>query len=70
MTASYQIQHIADDNRIAFQGQFYAAEELREALWLVQIELRNGLPKREQAEAKRQIAQYKGLLAALREVGA
>ncbi|MGO9545739.1 MAG: hypothetical protein ACLPPF_13220 [Rhodomicrobium sp.] len=70
MTNSYQIQQIVSDSRISYAGQSYAEDELREAIWLVTIELRNGLPKRERIEAKRQIAQFETLLAALREVSA
>ncbi len=68
MTNPFQIQQIASDIRIGYLGQSYAEDELREAIWLVTLELRNGLPKRERIEAKRQIAQFETLLAALREV--
>ncbi len=67
MTNSFQIQQIAGDIRIGYLGQSYAEDELREALWLVNMELRAGLPKRERIEAKRQIAQFETLLGALRE---
>jgi hypothetical protein len=70
MTASYRIQQIAGNNRIEYQGHFYAAEELVETIWIVNMELRNGLPKRERVAAKWQIARYEALLAALREAGA
>jgi hypothetical protein len=70
MTISYQIQHIAGDNRIAYQGHLYAEDELIETIWLVNMELRNGLPMRERAEAKGQIAEYEKLLDALRSAGA
>ena len=70
MTISHQIPHTADDIRIEFRGQFYAEDELREELWLVNIELRNGLPKREQTEAKRQIAGIEKALNILRDTGA
>ncbi|MDD4616740.1 MAG: hypothetical protein PHW76_06480 [Alphaproteobacteria bacterium] len=69
MTISHQIQNIAGVLRIEYQGHFYAEDELREAIWLVNIELRNGLPKREKIEAKRQIEQYERLLDALRSAG-
>ena len=67
MTNSYQVQHNAGDIRIEYLGQIYAEDELHEAIWLVNIELRNGLPKRERIEAKHQIAQFQTLLNALRE---
>ena len=51
---------------IAYQGHFYSEDELREALWLVQIELRNGLPKDEKREAEQQILELNGLLKCLR----
>ena len=58
MNTSHQIQNISGVLRIEHQGYFYAEDELREAIWLINIELRNGLPKREKIEAKRQIDQY------------
>ncbi len=67
MTNSYRILKNAGDIRIDYQGQFYAEDELHEAIWLVNIELRGGLPKREQIEAKRRIAQFKNLLKSLQE---
>ena len=70
MTISYRIQQNAGDICIEYQGHLYAEDELNEALWLVNIELRNGLPRRERIEAKRQIAQFKTLLAAFREASA
>lgn len=70
MTNSYRIQKNAGDISIEYLGQIYAEDELCEALWLVNIELRNGLPKREQIEAKRQIAQFETLLNVLREASA
>jgi hypothetical protein len=51
---------------IAYQGHFYSEDELREALWLVQIELRNGLPEDEKREAEQQITELHALLKALR----
>ncbi|OIR00516.1 hypothetical protein GALL_173890 [mine drainage metagenome] len=57
-------------DRITEGGEFFAAEELHEAIWLVSIELRNGLPKRERNAAKHQIVRYQALLDALREAGA
>ncbi|WP_156518951.1 hypothetical protein [Thalassospira indica] len=51
--------------RIAYQGHFYSEDELREALWLVQIELRNGLPEEEKREAEQQILELNGLLKSL-----
>ncbi len=70
MTNSYQIQQIAGDIRIDYLGQSYAEDQLIEEIWLVNIELRSGLPKRERIEAKRQIAQFERLLDGLREAGA
>ena len=67
MTISHQIQRTDNDIRIEYRGQFCAEDELREELWLVNMELRNGLPKREQAEAKRQIAGIEERLNVLRE---
>ena len=40
-------------------------DELRESIWLVNMELRNGLPRRERIEAKRQIAEMEAALKAL-----
>ncbi|MCK2167188.1 hypothetical protein [Thalassospira xiamenensis] len=51
--------------RIAYQGHFYSEDELREALCLVQIELRNGLPEDEKREAEEQITELNGLLKSL-----
>ena len=70
MNTSHQIQQIAGVLRIDYQGYFYAEDELHEALWLVNIELRNGLPKRERIEAECQIEQYEKLLTTLRSAGA
>ncbi|WP_417813022.1 hypothetical protein [Thalassospira alkalitolerans] len=52
-------------HRIAYQGHFYSEDELREAIWLVQIELRNGLPEDEKREAERQISELISLLKSL-----
>lgn len=51
---------------IAYQGHFYSEDELHEALWLVQIELRNGLPADEKRDAEEQIIELNGLLKSLR----
>jgi len=67
MTASHKLQKISGVLRIEHQGHFYAEDELRESIWLVNIELRNGLPKRERAKAKRQIRLYEKLLNVLRK---
>ena len=56
--------------RIEFCGRIYAEDDLQEAIWLVNRELRSGLPKSEQIEAQGQITQYEGLLTALRSAGA
>ncbi|OHV80372.1 hypothetical protein [Ensifer sp. LCM 4579] len=53
---STQIISTNDIIRVEFCGQFYAEDELREAIWLTNIELRNGLPKRERVAAQQQIA--------------
>ncbi|WP_022730093.1 hypothetical protein [Thalassospira lucentensis] len=53
-------------HRIAYQGHLYSEDELREALWLVQVELRNGLPADEKREAEQQILELNGLLKSLR----
>lgn len=70
MTAAYRILNNSGELRIETGGRIFAEDELREALWLVNIELRAGLPRREQIEAKHQIAQYEELLSALRSAGA
>ena len=65
MTKAYRIQN----NRIEFSGQSFAEDELHEAIWLVNIELRAGLPKGEQIEARQRIKQYEAMLSALRGAG-
>ena len=70
MTKAYRILNNSGEIHIEFAGRAFAEDELREALWLVNIELRAGLPRREQIEARRQIAQYEALLSALRRAGA
>lgn len=55
----------AHDIRAQYSGHFYAEDELRESIWLVNMELRNGLPRRERIEAKRQIAEMEAALKAL-----
>jgi hypothetical protein len=57
-------------DRITEGDETFAADELHEALWLVQIELRNGLPKRERELAQCQIVRFQALLDALRSAGA
>lgn len=69
MTHSHSIQTISGEPRIAFGGRFYAEDELCEELWLINTELRAGLPKGEQIEAKRQISLYEELLSFLRSTG-
>jgi len=69
MTISYRILQTAGDNRIEFCGQTYAEDELQEAIWLVNRELRAGLPRRERIEAQQQITQYEAMLDALRSAG-
>lgn len=63
---SIQLDH-AQDICIAYRGHLTAEDELREEIWLVTIELRNGLPKRERIDAERQIAQCETLLDRLRK---
>ncbi len=70
MTITHRILNNSGERRIELDGRAFAEDELREALWLVNIELRAGLPRREQIEARRQIARYEGLLSALRSAGA
>lgn len=70
MTTAYRILNNSDELRIEFGGQTYAEDTLCEALWLVNVELRAGLPRREQIKAKQQIAQFETLLDALREAQA
>ena len=55
----------AHDIRVEYRGQFHAEDELRESIWLVNMELRSGLPRRERIEAKRQIAEMETALKAL-----
>jgi hypothetical protein len=52
-------------NSIEYHGHLYAADELRESIWLAKIELRAGLPKRECIEAQQQIAEMESRLRAL-----
>jgi hypothetical protein len=52
-------------NRIEYCGQLYAEDELRESIWLVNMELRAGLPKRERIKAQRQIVEMESRLQAL-----
>jgi hypothetical protein len=52
-------------NRIEYRGQLCAEDELRESIWLVNMELRGGLPKRERIEAQQQIAEMESCLRAL-----
>ena len=70
MTISYRILQTTEYNRIEFSGQTYTEDELHEAIWLVNMELRAGLPKRERIEAQRQITQYEAMLDAFRSKGA
>lgn len=69
MTISYRILQTAGDARIEFEGYAYAEDELHEAIWLHNIELRGGLNKRERKESLQRIAQYEELLSALRSAG-
>ena len=55
----------AHDIRVEYRGQFHAEDELRESIWLVNMELRNGLPRRERIEARQEIAEMETALKAL-----
>ena len=44
-------------DRIEYRGHFHTEDELRESIWLANIEMRAGLPKREHIEAQQQIAE-------------
>ena len=66
MTISYRILNSYAYPVIEFGGQVYGEEDLCDTIWLVQKELRHGLPRKERIEAQRQIAQYQTLLDALR----
>ena len=57
--------NFAHDIRVEYRGQFYAEDELRESIWLVNMELRNGLPRRERIEARQEIAEMETALRAL-----
>ena len=52
-------------NSIEYRGHLYAEDELRESIWLVNLELRAGLPKRERIEAQQQIVEMESRLRAL-----
>ena len=52
-------------NRIEYRGHFHTEDELRESIWLANIELRAGLPKREHIEAQQQIAEMESCLQTL-----
>ena len=70
MTISYHIINANHDPRIECRGQIYGLEDLCEAIWLINREIRAGLPKRERIEAHHQIAQYEAMLDAMRRAGA
>ena len=55
----------AHDIRVEYRGQFHAEDELRESIWLVNMELRNGLPRRERIEARQEIAEMETALKTL-----
>ena len=55
----------AHDIRVEYRGQFHAEDELRESIWLVNMELRSGLPRRERIEARQEIAEMETALRAL-----
>lgn len=70
MTTSYRILKPSYDMRIDFEGYAYAADELHEEIWLLNIELRGCyLNKRERKDSLKRIAQYEELLSALRSAG-
>jgi hypothetical protein len=66
MTISYRILNSYAHPVIEFGGQVYGEEDLCDSIWLIQKELRHGLPKDEQIKAKRQIAHFQTMLDALR----
>ena len=70
MPTAFILSRNGSDNIVAYCDCEYAEEDLCEALWLVNMELRAGLPRRERIEARRQIAHYESLLSALRSAGA
>ena len=71
MTILYRILPTTPFNRIECGGQIYGLEDLCEAIWLINMELRGAyLSKRERIEAQRQITQYEAMLDALRSAGA
>ena len=70
MTIAYRITNNSGFLRIEWCSQAYSEDELNEAIWLCNRELRAGLPRREQLQARREIAQFEELLAALRSAGA
>ena len=70
MTISYRLLQTAGYNRIECGGQIYNEDQLHEDIWLINREIRAGLPKRERIEAQRQIAQYEAMLEAIRRAGA
>jgi hypothetical protein len=57
-------------NRIKYRGCLYAEDEMHENIWLANIELRAGLPKRKRIEAQRQIAEMELCLQKLLSVEA
>jgi len=70
MTISYRLLQTAGYTRIERGGQIYTEDQLHEDIWLLNMEIRAGLPKRERIEAHHQIAQYEAMLDALRRAGA
>jgi hypothetical protein len=70
MTISYRLLQTAGYARIERGGQIYTEDQLHEDIWLLNMEIRAGLPKRERIEAHHQIAQHEAMLDALRRAGA
>jgi hypothetical protein len=70
MTISYRLLQTAGYARIERGGQIDTEDQLHEEIWLLNMEIRAGLPKRERIEAHHQIAQYEAMLDALRRAGA
>jgi hypothetical protein len=71
MTISYRIINANHDPRIECRRQIYGLEDLCEAIWLINMELRGAyLSKRERTEAHHQVTQYQAMLDALRSAGA
>jgi hypothetical protein len=69
MTISYRILNMNGNAVAECGGQIYGLEDLCDAIWLTNKEIRGGLPKRERVQAQNQIAHYEAMLDALRRAG-